>query len=228
MVISEEQAALLATVFLFRDMSLADISSLLLPMDGALLSFRKGEPIATRTSFRRGIGIVLAGSIRVTKGNGSLVVSVLTRGDLFGAASLFVEEERYASELSAQTACRIIFFTEAEMERMFSSSAAVSRNYIRYLSERVRFLSSKVDQLIRHPGNHSLRSYLATHAGVDGLVQPDCSYTQLAARFNVSRATLYRELRQMEEDGILFRRENKLYFNRQLGEEGETTCAIVK
>lgn len=228
MIISGQQAALLTTVFLFRDMSREEITSLLASTEGAVLDYRKGESIATRTSFRRGIGVVLEGSIRVTKGNGSLLVSVLKKGDIFGAASLFGAAENYASELSANTACRIVFFTEAEVERMFSASAIVSRNYIRYLSERVRFLSSKVDQLIRHPGNHSLRSYLEEHAGKDGLIQPDCSYTQLAARFNVSRATLYREFRQMEEDGILFRRDNKLYFNRHFGEEGDISCVIVK
>ena len=50
-----------------------------------------------------------------------------------------------------------------------------------------------------------LTAYLLGQMDADGRVDPGCSMTELAARLNMGRASLYRELQKLEERGALTR-----------------------
>ena len=78
-------------------------------------------------------------------------------------------------------------------------------NYIRYLSGRIRFLSGRLDGMIRRMGETRLLSYLDDNAAPDGTVQLNVTMKELASRMNMSRATLYRELDRLTESGLIAR-----------------------
>ncbi|WP_294547800.1 Crp/Fnr family transcriptional regulator [uncultured Pseudoflavonifractor sp.] len=165
----------------------------------------RGETIYTPHAFSRSLGAVLSGKVEVRKGE--LIVSVLEPGDLFGAAALFNDRTDYAAQLTARSPCRLLLLPQELVEELMAASPALARQYIRYLSGRIRFLEQKIDSLIAGTAEERLTRFLRTKVR-DGVIPLDCSLTGLAGRLNVSRASLYRALDSLEHRGAI-RREGK-------------------
>lgn len=169
------------------------------------LSVRRGETVYTPHRFRRCLGVLLTGRLRVSKD--SLVVSTLTEGDVFGAAAIFTDSADYATTLTALTDCELLLLPQEGVARLLRESPEFAENYVRYLSGRIQFLSRRLDTLSAGTAGGKLAQYLLSAAGGS-----DClsiSATQLSARIGVGRATLYRAFEELEESGAI-RREGKL------------------
>lgn len=201
--LTPEEQSILTRTFLFSGFSAADLKRLLPQFDWDVREFGKGDTICSPGEFRKELGILLKGRVRVSKGG--LVVSELSPGDLFGAASLFNEEPDYVSTLTARSKCRVLFFSQVGVQQLIDSSSLVRQNYIRYLSGRIRFLSDKIDALIQGTGEKKLSSFLLSLRNEQGQVHLPCSMTELAARLNIGRASLYREMQKLEDAGVLHR-----------------------
>ncbi len=161
--------------------------------------FAKGDVIYAPDQFRKELAAVLSGRVLVTKGDGELVVSMLTEADLFGAAALFNDEVDYVSTLTARSSCTILFLSQEAVRQLIARQPLFRDNYIHYLSCRIRFLSDKIDALIQGTGEKKLTGFLLRQMDGEGLVSLNCSMTELAARLNISRAALYREMQKLEE-----------------------------
>ena len=85
------------------------------------------------------------------------------------------------------------------MRQLIARQPLFRDNYIHYLSCRIRFLSDKIDALIQGTGEKKLTGFLLRQMDGEGLVSLNCSMTELAARLNISRAALYREMQKLEE-----------------------------
>lgn len=162
----------------------------------------RGETIYTPHVFSHSLGAVLSGKVEVRKGE--LIVSVLGPGDLFGAAALFNDRTDYAARLTARSPCRMLLLPQELVEELMAASPALARQYIRYLSGRIRFLEQKIDSLIAGTAEERLTRFLRARAQ-DGVVPLDCSLTGLAGQLNVSRASLYRALDALEDRGAIQR-----------------------
>lgn len=162
----------------------------------------KGTVIYDPSHFRRCLGVVLEGRVQVSKG--ALIMSVLGRGDLFGAAALFYQRPDYATTLTARTRCRLLLLPQELVEECMERWPQVGRSYVTYLSQRIWFLSEKIDSLTAGTAGRKVAQYLLAHEE-DGAVVLDCSATGLAGRLGVSRASLYRALEDLQEQGIIAR-----------------------
>ena len=194
--------ALLGGTFLFRgapeeavDAALADVRTL-------RVQAARGQVIYDRLHFRRCLGVVVEGAVQVSKG--PLIMSVLKRGDLFGAAALFHEQEGYVTTLRACVPCRLLLLPQALVEELMERYPQVARSYVCYLSQRIRFLSGKIDALTAGSTERKLTRYLLANRR-DGAVVLDCSATGLAGRLGVSRASLYRAIDRLTETGSIRR-----------------------
>lgn len=164
--------------------------------------FQRGDVIYAPHAFERSLGILLTGRVAVRKG--SLPVSLLGPGELFGAAALYNDEPDYVTTLTAKTGCAALFFSQGQMDKLLARWPEIGRNYICYLSARIRFLSGKVEELAGPTAEDRVVRYLAAH-GEKGSFLPDCSWTELAGRLGMGRASLYRVLDGLEEKGRLHR-----------------------
>ncbi len=192
--------SLLSRTFLFRGLEPGCVEKLLDTVETSVLSFSKGEIVYSPDNFRRELGIILSGAVTVTKG--PLTVSELRAGDLFGAAALFTDEERYVSTLTVREKCSILFLSQSAVGALLDADRRVRANYISYLAQRIRFLSAKVDALSGGSGGDKLSSYILQNAGPDGLLTVR-SMTELASRLGIGRASLYRELSKLRDAGII-------------------------
>ncbi len=165
------------------------------------LSVPRGETIYSRGRFRRCLGVLLEGRVKVDKG--ALTMSVLRAGDLFGAAALFSGGAGYPTTLTAQTDCRILLLPQEEVRRLIREDGAFAENYVTYLSGRIQFLTGRLGALSAASGEGRLAQYLLTNCGEDGALT--ISAAQLCRRIGVGRATLYRAFEALEDAGAIAR-----------------------
>lgn len=173
---------------------------------GETAFFQKGQPIYTQESYRSSIGFLLSGTAVVQK-NGHLVLRTLRQGDCFGAAALFHPSKSYVSQITAKTDTCILFLSDGLLLELFELDSRTAVNYIAFLSQRIHFLNDKIDSFAAPSVQLSLQAYLRSNLR-DGAVWVDSGYSQLARQLNMGRASLYRSLDALEEQGII-RRENR-------------------
>ena len=202
------ERTLLAGTFLFRDAPREAVE--LARTDPRALRRRaaRGEVLYDPRHFQRSLGVVLEGRIQVNKG--PLIMSVLGPGELFGAAALFNDRPDYATTLTARAPCRVLLLPQALVEELMGRFPEVCRSYVSYLSERIRFLSGKIDALTAGSAQRKVAQYLLSR--LDGeWAELDCSATGLAQRLGVSRASPYRALDALEARGAV-RREGRRFY----------------
>lgn len=193
---------LLTQTFLFRDAPEAAEAALSDPRT-IRRQAEKGEVIYDPRHFQRCLGVVLEGTVQVNKG--TLIMSVLGQGDLFGAAALFHQRPDYATTLTARSRCALLFFPQELVEEWMERWPQVGRNYVTYLSQRIWFLSGKIDALTAGTAQRKLAQYLLEHAAGGG-VKLDCPVAGLAGRLGVSRASLYRAMDELRDQGAISHR----------------------
>lgn len=164
--------------------------------------FDSGQTLYQPHQFSRCLGVLLSGGIRVSRD--ALAISVLSPGDLFGAAALFNDREDYATTLTACAPCRVLLLTQALVRRLMDESPQVRDNYIRYLSGRIRFLSGKIQSLAADSVEGRLKQHLLTSLSPQQ-TRLDCPATELAKRLGISRASLYRAFETLERQGLIYR-----------------------
>lgn len=176
------------------------------PLDKALaasaqVQCARGEVIYSPHDFQRCLGLILSGSVQVTKDN--LIVSTLRQGGVFGAAALFSDCEEYATTLTALTDCVVLFLPQAAVEALLRDSPIFTDRYVRYLSGRIRFLSRRLDTVSAGTAERKLAQFLLRSADDGGRLHT--SATALCRTLGVSRASLYRAFDTLEADGAIRR-----------------------
>ena len=194
--LTREEISLLAACPLFRGAD-GDLLGSLTELEGAgLVQFDSGVVYSPR-HFRRSLGVVLSGQLQVTKG--SLAVSVLEPGDLFGAAALYSDEPEFATTITARGPSRCLMLEQALVDRLLAEHGQIRENYLRYLTGRIRFLSGRLQTLAQPGVEGKLARYLLAGGG------SSCPATQLCQRLGVSRASLYRAFAALEDSGLIRR-----------------------
>lgn len=169
----------------------------------------RGDVLFTPGKFRRCLGLVLSGRVRVTRGE--MFVGVLERGDWFGAAALFNDREEYPSTLTALTECEVLFFPQGVIEELMERWPRAGANYVRYLSGRIQFLSDRLNSLAAGSAEGKVEQFLRRNADEHGNVT--VSATAIAQALGIGRASVYRAFEHLEERGEITREGKRIRVN---------------
>ena len=198
MPLNQEELSLLAACPLFQKVEGGWLRSLAELEGAGLTRFAPGQVVYDPRHFRRSLGVVLSGQLQVAKG--SLAVSVLGPGDLFGAAALYSDEPEFAATITAKGASRCLMLEQRLVDRLLAEQGQIRENYLRYLTGRVRFLSGRLQTLAQPGVEGKLARYLLASGG------SSCPATQLCQRLGMSRASLYRAFAALEDSGLITRK----------------------
>jgi len=173
---------------------------------GVALTFTKGEMIFSGGISTASMCLLLKGRARVTRGNA--VLSVLEPGELFGAVTLFGGGQQRSTDITALTGCRAVFFGREPVEKLMETNRRMALDYIEYLSERVFYLTGKIEAYTAGSVESKLTAYLLKNAtaGTDGRLCVDIgNISALAQLLGVGRASLYRALDKLESERSIAR-----------------------
>ena len=199
--------------FLFAGMEAAEVQALLANKPIEVARFEEGEAIYLPDAFRRCLGVILSGTACVHKGqeaSSAVLMSVLEKGALFGAATLFASEtEEYPTSIHAQHRVKALLIPEEVFREMLQENFSLTQRYLAYLTQRIRFLNHKLEGLICPSAEEKLLVYLLQNADDAGIVRLPFSYTELANSLCMGRASLYRALEGLETQGRIHREKGR-------------------
>ncbi len=189
---------------LFNQISKHDIQRILQDPRVTFATFRKNEVIYQPKEYRKSLVFLLKGKAQVK--SSAYEMRTITAGHYFGAAALFTDEEDYVSEVTALNQVSLLFFEESLLEECIRTLPQFALNYTRFLVSRIHFLNRKISLLGSPSSKNSLVHFLLLweNESTDGFELP-MSYLQLAKNLNISRASLYRIMSEMEEQKIIER-----------------------
>lgn len=198
----------LSSFFLFRELepaALCKIAALLEPP----VRYRRGDTVYSTHTFRRAVGLIVTGSV-VVRAHG-VVMNRLQAGELFGVAALFNSaDEAYVTEIAAAGDTAVQFIPQELMSELLAEFPALAVAYIRFLSDRVRFLNRKLSTLTHGSTETRLYHYLAAHLDEAGNCVLPATMTELARTLNMGRSSLYRSFDTLAAEGFI-RKNGKHY-----------------
>ncbi|MPM43728.1 hypothetical protein SDC9_90405 [bioreactor metagenome] len=200
--------SLIMGTFLFKNTD-ASIMRKMLAQNGARVeNYEAGAMIYDPAKYEKCLGIILEGGAKVTKargGHGVLAISMLHKGDMFGAATLFNALGKYFTQITATGRCRALILSESLLRDAFKEEFKLTENYIEYLSGRIYFLNRKIESFTGVSVTAKLRGFIMDRADERGQVTLEMPLTTLAQTLGVGRASLYRALDEMIENGEIER-----------------------
>jgi len=203
--------------FLFSCVPESYILSLLSNEMCEAADYNKGARIYSEADFKRSVGIVLSGRVGVSRdlSNGrQYLMNTIEASGIFGAAALFGSEDTYVTTITADEPCRVVFFPEKLMEQMIGENSVIAKNYILFLSGRIKFLNRKIQGLTTVSASQSVERYIISNMVYDGneyYVDNIKSYSSLASMLNIGRASLYRSFDTLEAEGIIKRQGKRIF-----------------
>lgn len=196
-----------AKMFLFTGVDRSVVQAAIQDADCETVSYADGQEIFGPEDFQRKLGLVLEGRVHVY--GGQVLLNTIGTGGVFGAAALFGQNKSYCSRLRAVGNCNIMFFTEALVQKLIADNGIIALNYVRFLSDKIRFLNKKIATFTADSAKGSLLHYLVSQSELqnrpDGTVILPMSCQKLAESLNMGRASLYRAFEQLENDGLIRR-----------------------
>lgn len=198
----------LADCQIFHGLSEKEISELLNRLSYKMNTYDKGEAVFHLMDDADHLAIILRGRVQVQKifpGGGHMQVNIGGPGDMIGEAAVFSERHKYPCELTALEDAELLLIERDEMLKLLQSNQVLLNNFITELSTATYQLQWRIELLSYTGIQQKIAFYLLSHSmqsGQDTVPLPD-SITKWALSMNVSRPSLHRELKDMENRGYI-------------------------
>lgn len=189
---------------IFCDADKEKLKEILFHSEIEVREYKKGETIYSLSEFSLAVGIFLKGSARVIKDNG-VVISTLNENDIFGCASLFASKDYYVNNIVAIKDCKVIFIDRETVERLMKEDVSFSLSFIKYLSDRLYYLNTRIVSFTAGSAESRLAYYLYNYFSKNECTQFSVCTSQLASTLDVGRASLYRAFDSLCEKGAIIK-----------------------
>ena len=172
----------------------------------AEVCFAPGDTIAYAAA-PRWMGLVLRGSARVYSADTTrqVLLRPIGTGDLVGVAQLFSADGPSMSRMIASRETVMLILEELAVRRLLDASPRFRDNCLAFLAGRVAFLNRKIATFTAGSAERRLALYLDAAADDQDSLTLTTSISTLADTLDISRASLYRALETLEQDGFLIR-----------------------
>lgn len=178
--------------------------------------YAPGEVIVGQGAAFGKIGIIMEGSAEVYKQ--SMLMRVLHQNSIIGAATMFTDKKSATCVLTSK-GCRVAFFAQEVFTEMLRRDFVLVKNYIRYLTERIHFLTDRIESVSMPTIEEKVMNYLIKNAH-GGRFVPEYGMGKLAEALAVSRASLYRVLDKLEAEHQIKRMKEEIIITADCKEEG--------
>ncbi|MCL2496923.1 MAG: Crp/Fnr family transcriptional regulator [Clostridiales bacterium] len=168
--------------------------------------FEKGQVIFGAGINQDCLGMILKGRATAYSGS-SAILRGFAKGDVFGAASLYTPAAEIISRIVADSSGELMLIPLSAIQELMRNNWQVAENYMLYLAQRIAFLNSKIAAFTAGEAKNRLAVHIADNNFFDDMGRPVFSgnISKLAKALDISRASLYRALAQLMEQGVLHR-----------------------
>lgn len=159
-------------------------------------SLLKGENLQELQE-RETMGFLLSGKLEVSNLHGVLYYNICP-GEFIGVEDLFSEILPVVEYcIKAKTNSVLTFLKKQQLRDLLEENTQIRENYLTMLADQVHHSVNRLQQFTAPTPGIALGMYLMQHEE-QGMVRLIDGFAGLARRLNVSRATLYRSLAELE------------------------------
>lgn len=178
-----------------------------------IASYRKGDVILDGNNQMRCLMLILKGGVSVSKigtDGKKAIINFLSKGDIFGMATLFYEHNEYPSVITAEEPCRIAIIPKEIVDEAFEKSSEFAKEYVTLLSEKIHFLNRRISTFTESEADEKLLNWLKNNSGGKNEFELSCSISKLAFILNIGRASVYRAFDSLIYDGYILKNGKKI------------------
>lgn len=178
-----------------------------------IVHYSASSTIYEPKNFQKSLGVVLSGKVTAHSRDGAKQVLLrnFEAGEIFGVAGLFANDIDFATNIIAKTECDILFIGDEIVYSLIENDSAVRKNYITFLSDKIRFLNQKITYFTAGSAERKLSLYLLSLKRQEGTVRLSLSMSALSEMLDLGRASLYRAFDRLTEDGFILRKEKEVH-----------------
>ena len=170
-----------------------------------LESFSDGQSLSDYADGHDAVGLIVAGlaDVWAPASDGTMtLLNTLRPGDCFGIAYLYDGREMQ-TEVMARGQCSAAFVDRRRLQELLETDARFAERYHALCNRKIQFLLDRIAVLTAQTCRTRLAAYLLLNRGEDGAVPLHGTKDDLASRLSVSRAAVYRELRELQNKGLI-------------------------
>ena len=195
-----------SNVFLFKSVSKETIEEILNEVTLQIIEFKSREIIYSPNDYEEKIGFIISGECTVEqiKSDGKKVpLNTLSKGDSFGVLAVLSDKPQYPTLITATKDSAVVFVTKNELFSILEKCPTVSKNLIKFLCERINFLTEKISTFTSSTAEDKLANFLfRQYLALGNLEFPfNCQKTTKA--LNMGRASLYRAIAALSEANVI-------------------------
>jgi len=172
---------------------------------------KKGDCIFDSTITPPSLFVVLSGSVSVygTAKSKPVILNTLKKGQVFGMASLFGDTCSDTNVIAKEN-CVYAVIRQEHVEKMLSQDITFTKNYICFLSDKIRFLNKKISFFTSGSAEKTVANYILSlpFDKENNTITLDKNLSKLAQNLDIGRASLYRAFDNLEESGFIKRNNN--------------------
>jgi CRP-like cAMP-binding protein len=185
-----------------------DLEEIFSKISYSIKSFTKGQTIAQREEEIKNLCIVLEGVVKgemVDFSGKILKIEEIQAPQPLAHALMFSNSNRLPVDVVALVDCKILFIPKADVLRLMQSNEKILNNFLKAVSNRAHFLTTKLWFLSFKTIKEKVAHYLLNLAKSETrtiIILPK-SHQELAEFFGVTRPALARVLGELEDEGII-------------------------
>ena len=173
------------------------------------------------------IGIILEGRVEAQKSfpNGSQVnVSIRIPGEIIGPAAVFSKSQRYPCDIVALEPATLMMLRKEDLLSLMQKDVKILQNFTTEIASATYMLQQRLE-LLSYSGIAQKAAFWllmqVRQTGKTAVQIPD-SMSRWAMIMNVSRPSLHREMKKLEEEGIIRYERKNIYVLDPDGAPGST------
>jgi CRP/FNR family transcriptional regulator, dissimilatory nitrate respiration regulator len=183
-----------------------------------IIQFEKDEVIVRRNEHFHKIGLILKGKATVhqdTSYGTSNVITWLDELDTFAEVLMFIPTESYPTSITATTTTQVLFIEPSQITQVNDAIKDVQHtlllNITKLIAQKAFLLHNKVEILTIKSIKAKVCHYLLHESDKQGLVRFEISLNrdQMASYLHVSRPSLSRELKKLQNEKMIKYKGNK-------------------
>ncbi len=192
----------------FIGLSREELEEIFKKISYSVKSYSKGQTIVQREEEVKNLCIVIAGTVKgemVDFSGKILKVEEIQAPQPLAHAVMFSNVNKFPVDVVALSECKILYIPKADVLRLLQSNVLVLNNFLKAVSNRAHFLTTKLWLLSFKTIKEKVAHYLLSLAKSETrttLIIPK-SHQELAEFFGVTRPSLARVLSEMQDEGII-------------------------
>lgn len=194
---------------LFKNITILNKEKILKSLEGNTLYFKKNNTILTNIKHENIIGIILEGYVQIVKTdyNGNrTIIEDLYDNDIFSSKMSNISNNEYSIITKEDTKLIIIYFDEILNNNLNTSYYnQFLKNLLFIMSDKMTNINNRIEILSNKTIRNKLLAYfrIMSKKNNSRIIYLPYTFIDLADYLGVDRSAMYRELKNLKEDGLI-------------------------